>query len=116
VVGKVHRLNLPPRPSPIKRGDGAAPKGQNLEKRRKSTSPAQPVNKALLAVMCEADLPNVVQMVRKVGDKPCAWPMGDPRLPGFHFCNDLALDGKPYCQAHGQIAFVRPGNNRKDAA
>lgn len=41
----------------------------------------------------------------------CRWPIGDPRLPGFHFCGAKKLDGRPYCAAHWQLSFV-PGKGR----
>ena len=38
----------------------------------------------------------------------CAWPIGDPRRPGFYFCGrkDLA-PGKPYCVQHAAVAYQR---------
>ncbi|MBR2124314.1 MAG: GcrA cell cycle regulator [Acetobacter sp.] len=44
----------------------------------------------------------------------CCWPLGNPGTPGFHFCGEPPLVGKPYCEAHCQIAYVRlrPRNSR----
>lgn len=39
--------------------------------------------------------------------RTCAWPMGDPRSPDFHFCGEAAIDGKPYCREHADRAYVR---------
>jgi GcrA cell cycle regulator len=30
----------------------------------------------------------------------CRWPIGDPQLPGFHFCGQRKQDGHPYCEFH----------------
>ncbi|MFN3625975.1 MAG: GcrA family cell cycle regulator [Hyphomicrobium sp.] len=34
----------------------------------------------------------------------CRWPIGDPQLPGFHFCGELKEDGQPYCATHAARA------------
>jgi GcrA cell cycle regulator len=38
----------------------------------------------------------------------CRWPIGDPKDPDFHFCGAQKLAGRPYCQAHWQMAFQPP--------
>lgn len=40
----------------------------------------------------------------------CAWPIGDPALPGFSFCgaHDV-LPGFPYCEKHKRIAYTKAG-------
>jgi GcrA cell cycle regulator len=47
---------------------------------------------------------------------PCCWPVGEPGKPSFHFCNAAALAGKPYCEEHAAIAYVRVRDRREDAA
>lgn len=37
----------------------------------------------------------------------CRWPEGDPRHPGFHFCNRKRVDGMQYCSDHAAIAYSR---------
>lgn len=34
----------------------------------------------------------------------CRWPIGDPQLPGFHFCGALKGDGQSYCVKHATQA------------
>jgi len=46
----------------------------------------------------------------------CCWPIGEPGTPSFHFCDAAALPGKPYCDEHAQIAYVRVRDRREDAA
>lgn len=38
---------------------------------------------------------------------PCLWPIGTPRKPGFRFCGELSLMGKPYCEEHCKLAYIR---------
>ena len=52
---------------------------------------------------------------------PCCWPIGEPGTPGFRFCDAAAVTGKPYCDAHAQLAYVRVRDprvrgDREDAA
>ncbi len=47
---------------------------------------------------------------------PCCWPIGEPGKPSFHFCNSEAVSGKPYCESHAAIAYVRVRDRREDAA
>jgi hypothetical protein len=38
----------------------------------------------------------------------CAWPVGDPKLPGFTFCGaPIARSGLPYCAEHMQRAYLK---------
>ncbi|MFT8675441.1 MAG: GcrA family cell cycle regulator, partial [Acetobacter sp.] len=46
----------------------------------------------------------------------CCWPIGDPGTPGFHFCGATPLPGKPYCEEHAQIAYVRLRDRRDTMA
>lgn len=78
VVGKVHRLNLTRRRSPIQ----APPK-----------APAPPVGDHL--------------KLEKLSAGMCSWPEGDPGTPEFHFCGNLSVPGKPYCAEHCAKAYVR---------
>lgn len=87
VVGKAHRLHLPPRPSPIKSGLRATPR------------PAPAVRIVTMGAKAPA----------------CQWPHGHPGQPGFHFCGKNAVAGKPYCGEHTARAYVS-GKSRSNAA
>lgn len=84
VVGKVHRLELDARPSPIK----------------KATSPAQKPQKTKLSnnkgYMTLLDL--------KLNS--CRWPIGEPKDADFHFCGKDTVTGKPYCAEHCKVAYT----------
>ena len=40
----------------------------------------------------------------------CAWPIGDPKQPEFHFCGQPTVRKKPYCEVHCAVSYGR----RKD--
>jgi GcrA cell cycle regulator len=35
----------------------------------------------------------------------CQWPIGDPLIEGFHFCEDENIPTKPYCIEHYKQAY-----------
>jgi GcrA cell cycle regulator len=86
VVGKVHRMGLPKRQSPIQRSD------KPLEPRRRKLSP----------------------LVNTKWDRgTCSWPIGDPKAADFAFCGGEIEPGKPYCKKHCAMAYTRA---KEDAA
>jgi GcrA cell cycle regulator len=46
----------------------------------------------------------------------CCWPIGEPGTASFHFCGKNAATGRPYCEAHAEIAYVRVRDRRDNAA
>lgn len=46
-------------------------------------------------------------------ERTCKWPVGDPATPDFWFCGLPVQAGKPYCDAHVQVAF-QPMSARRD--
>lgn len=122
VVGKAHRLNLPSRPSPIRR-DGERSPRRRLP--RRVQGPTLPALSASLAPMPqEAPRPvaeRPAPVLRAVclprpGARvtPCCWPIGEPGTKSFRFCDADAIAGKPYCEEHAGLAYVRV--KREDAA
>jgi len=115
VVGKAHRLCLPPRPSPIRRATAESGVARAPAPRR-TQGPTLPP----LAVTAGAPVPPLraittapKQMPRAA---PCCWPIGEPGKPSFHFCNAVSVHNKPYCEDHASIAYVRLRDRREDAA
>lgn len=94
VVGKVHRLELNARPSPIKK--------ETVKKTVKKKAQKQE---------------NVSLMDLKLNS--CRWPIGDPKDADFHFCGKDTVTGKPYCSEHCKIAYTSlkelANQNKKDA-
>ena len=46
----------------------------------------------------------------------CCWPIGDPGTKSFRFCDDMSAAGKPYCDEHAKLAYVKIRDRREDAA
>ncbi|WP_424810718.1 GcrA family cell cycle regulator [Roseococcus sp. YIM B11640] len=129
VVGKAHRLQLPARPSPIRR-DPATPRPVATGRRPtlpplraalpsvpRREEPAKPFAAAPVAVAAPVlEKPPVVRAFPRVSNKTCCWPIGEPGTEGFHFCCSAAIAGKPYCPEHASLAYVRVKDRREDAA
>jgi GcrA cell cycle regulator len=88
VVGKVHRLALKARQSPIK------PQNKPTEIKK---------------------IPKVGAIVRKtpriftlaeLSSQTCRWPFGDPKHEDFGFCGQVVTQGKSYCAKHCDLAYV----------
>jgi GcrA cell cycle regulator len=145
VVGKAHRLNLPSRPSPIRRGTGeprpvvrrvVGPTlpplpAHSLPTHSLPPPPSRPIDQPFVAKRPEprpiqADpepaRPTTTPALRAVAaprfgrSNPCCWPLGEPGTPSFRFCDADSLHGKPYCTTHAQIAYVKIKDRREEAA
>ena len=46
----------------------------------------------------------------------CCWPIGEPGTKTFRFCDDASVHGKPYCDEHAKLAYVRIRDRKDDAA
>ena len=124
VVGKVHRLGLKKRASPIrsrgitttrpkptpKLSDGAVVAGNGVE----TTADMEGGNGATAPV--QATTPAAPMPKRRNGPvvqldslKPgmCSWPVGEPGTEDFHFCADDVVPEKPYCLEHCERAYVK---------
>lgn len=123
VIGKAHRLGLTGRPSPIKRdaAGGDAPRRRPAARRIAMTPPPKPmlpVQRTNVApAQSEATPPPPPAPQERArayparaygaGGKSCSWPVGDPKQPGFHFCDEPAEPGRPYCAQHCHMAYQR---------
>jgi GcrA cell cycle regulator len=105
VVGKAHRLHLDSRPSPIKRIGPRPAMPRSLVHTR---PPAQPV----VAAPAPRPAPRIVEL----SSQSCRWPIGHPGDPGFHFCTERAIQGKPYCVEHAAVAYVKAKPKAGEAA
>lgn len=129
VIGKVHRLGLSGRPSPVRAERPApAPRAERpavqvaavaapapAVPRQPRILPADPVPAAKVvapvrvAAAPPAPAPEPEPMVRatllSINDRMCKWPLGDPGDAGFHFCGRRAQSGAPYCQEHARVAY-----------
>jgi GcrA cell cycle regulator len=120
VVGKVHRLGLPARPSPIRRdGSGGAPRRPAPHR---VTGPTLP---PLSSISDMAPGPKRSVSIRpiparavtppapKLTTNPCAWPIGEPRSANFRYCDKPTYLGRVYCPEHSAIAY-RPADRARE--
>ncbi len=127
VVGKAHRLNLPARPSPIRRDAEPRPAPAPRAPRPIPAARVAPPPVLRPAPVVPAPTPVVATLpapvVRafpaarpRLGSRSCCWPIGEPGTSGFRFCGAEPMAGKPYCTEHAALAYVKPRDRREDAA
>jgi GcrA cell cycle regulator len=126
VVGKAHRLDLSPRPSPIRRQERdpnappPAPRavGPTLAPLPSRPAPAPMPARQAVPPAAKPQPPRRLTAVAPpiVRVSACCWPIGEPGKPSFHFCDAVAVQGKPYCAPHAQLAYVKIRDRREDAA
>lgn len=137
IVGKVHRLGLSGRPSPIKKKvvtEDAVATEKNIE--AKSPEPkakeVQPVKAAkeekhrpqIKAEVRHEEIESVKIepkfeprkdgkiMVTHLDNHTCRWPIGDPKDENFHFCGKKIRIGQTYCDEHAALAYVKPNSKK----
>jgi GcrA cell cycle regulator len=134
VVGKAHRLNLASRPSPIRRDGEKAPRRRQPRRVQGSTLPALSASLAPMPVLEPPRFTERALMDRPAIERPapvlravptfrsgtrtvpCCWPIGEPGTRSFRFCDVDAVAGKPYCDEHCGLAYVKIRDRREDAA
>ena len=141
IVGKAHRLDLTARPSPIRREPSTRTErpvpvvrtGVATLPPLPSASAAPPVAALPMPVVRPAPVPPprpvlppppVVPSIRQVAAPTvtrrsapaCCWPIGEPGKKDFRFCDDASVPGKPYCEEHAKLAYVRIRDRKEDAA
>ena len=124
IVGKVHRLNLTSRPSPIKKKDGeeelevvetsfeesfeqepvkaSAPQPKASSSAKETASEVVPLN-----VETELKKRRCIKL-SELDSHTCRWPIGDPKDDHFCFCGNKVRAGQTYCDEHAAIAYVKP--------
>lgn len=122
IIGKVHRLCLTARPSPIKKAPSAkadkkatgSAKPSKGEKNKKSSvsSPLSVSDEKLSGsaenkVIEETNIPLV-----KLDNHTCRWPLGDPRDDDFCFCGKHVKTGQTYCEEHAAVAYVNKASKK----
>lgn len=113
IIGKVHRLCLTARPSPIKKSPN------KTEKKPISVAKAPVKSTKMQPKLVEESSPEIdktetfveetnIPLV-KLDNHTCRWPLGDPRDDDFCFCGKRIKTGQTYCDEHAAIAYVRAG-------
>lgn len=137
VVGKAHRLNLPPRPSPVKaKGSGAHPKPRAVRRLPKSQStlpslvrfegpspgpqPGPTAAKSMLLDPKPVAARGVLIRPAAFRDRrTCCYPISEQTDPHhrYIFCEDFAVGKGPYCEVHMKTCYQgrRAGDGLKIA-
>jgi GcrA cell cycle regulator len=131
IIGKAHRLDLPARPSPVRRGGHqavTAPKRTPRLKRVQTLpslaaafvpAPVTPPNTTPHDDTGHEDAvapaPARRTASRRDGSQ-CCWPIGEPGQPGFRFCDALLTTRAPYCGEHARKAYLRAPSQRRDGS
>ena len=117
VIGKVHRLGLAGRANQSRRRGTVRPPSlfparspsRNIRSAPRACQDWQPrASAARKRVSILPELgppPDRLVTVRSLTDITCRWPIGDPKMEGFHFCGRAKPEGRPYCEHHAAIAF-----------
>jgi GcrA cell cycle regulator len=97
VAGKVHRMGLSKRASPIV--------GKSATKKETGA-------KLKVEVVAPEDLPLKLAL-REINwsRSRCSWPSGDPKTTAFSFCGNEVVPGKPYCNDHCFEAYTTSREN-----
>ncbi|MBR2299332.1 MAG: global cell cycle regulator GcrA-like protein [Alphaproteobacteria bacterium] len=122
IVGKVHRLNLTARPSPIKKKDGED-EINDIEIQKNEPVTKEPIVKEKSKVLKTSKIEiNTIEVkahkntcikLSELDSHTCRWPIGDPKDEGFCFCGRKVKAGQTYCEEHAAIAYVKPGKKEK---
>ncbi len=108
VIGKVHRLGLSGRPSPIKRRTKKAEAKRSAAlKTKKTATTVTPIRKKQ-EIFIPAD--GGAELL-ELKESMCKWPIGDPKTSEFRFCGQKKTSGIPYCEHHAAVAYQ--GSKRK---
>ena len=122
IVGKVHRLGLSGRPSPIKKKEEV--ENPVVEAKPLPTKKAEKVKSEPVPASKKVEEPKEEKIEIKVAKQPetprkehvslvdldnhtCRWPIGDPKDENFHFCGKKVKIGQTYCEEHANIAYVK---------
>jgi len=137
IVGKVHRLQLVARPSPIKKKEeneqavkpaptkaakktAQAPEEKVSVNKPEAATPA-PKQEAEVSLKQHQDRIETIRnsvhvehpkgrnktLLTDLDNHTCRWPIGDPKDENFHFCGRKVKIGQTYCEEHAAIAYVK---------
>ena len=121
IVGKVHRLNLTARPSPIKKKEDVDSLNKSVATpaNTESGTPVVKTAKKAAADTVAADIKpagfektagsSACLKLTELDNHTCRWPIGDPRDDNFCFCGKKIRSGQTYCEEHAALAYVKPG-------
>jgi GcrA cell cycle regulator len=80
-----------------------------------TSTPVATVPRTVAPVVQRQIMPSAPMQSRRSAPS-CCWPIGEPGTKTFRFCDDTSVAGKPYCDEHAKLAYVRIRDRREDAA
>lgn len=111
IVGKVHRLCLTARPSPIKSKGNIV---GSSEQEQSEVSVTETVEEEFINQKSEAPKAAMPKSCKghniklvDLDSHSCRWPIGDPRDDDFCFCGKKVRSGQTYCDEHSVVAYVK---------
>ncbi len=114
IIGKVHRLNLTARPSPIKKKEKTPAPETNTKVASKPSNPQDSKSQKITINPIEVTAhKNTCLKLGELDGHTCRWPIGDPKDDNFCFCGKKVRAGQTYCDEHAAIAYVKPGKKEK---
>jgi len=110
IIGKVHRLNLTARPSPIKKKEKSTPKSMMnvLTQKSEAVSDEGSIGMRTSSLQTKSYKHTCIKL-SELDSHTCRWPIGDPKDENFCFCGKKVRAGETYCDEHAEIAYVKPG-------
>ena len=117
VISKVHREGLPGRGAGARAAQGGRTAQRNrrrregqVKSRKSKPNPAwRMIDSGSAQPYEELDIPiGERKTLQDLEPNDCRWPIGDPQMPEFHFCNRSKIAGLPYCELHARRAFQPP--------
>ncbi len=111
IVGKVHRLCLKARPSPIKKKDDEPVDETVVETTAaevaEEVKPVEEVAEVEVKAPKKAHKNGHHVKLMELDSHTCRWPLGDPRDEDFCFCGKKVRMGQTYCEEHANMAYVK---------
>ena len=104
VAGRCHRLNL------CHKG-GPSPVVRKTKTTTKAPPPLvvepDPEPEVYISIEPVSKVKGAVASILAANWRSCRYPIGDPRHEDFHFCSRPTEVGRPYCEDHCKISYIK---------
>jgi GcrA cell cycle regulator len=109
VIGRAHRIGLPPierviapRPQAVRQKDKCFPW---IRKRRRDADEGRAAIELKDIPLTVIGEPRMLSIL-EIDSTTCRWPIGDPRDQRFGYCGHRTKPGSGYCDGHHAIAYL----------
>jgi GcrA cell cycle regulator len=112
VIGKVHRLGITVRETPVRQRVTSVRSPSRIQMRRPTRETTAAPHVAPRFERTEEDL-LPTSGILGLGSHSCRWPIGHPENDDFGFCGRPKISARgSYCEQHSQGAFRRLGTGK----